>query len=139
MKILEEKTTQTFANDYMTKKLVVERENLSDIDYQKPVKEEYLALYRKEKLIGIICGINKNSVIIPRLFVVSLFGQKAQYAVFNVNEGKMVYRGNEKPHFNENGFEASKVVKITSQFNFSGKLEYSQINASRKKIWNDIY
>ena len=131
MKILEEKISQTFANDYVTKKLVVEHECLSDIDYHKPIKKEYLALYKKDKLIGLISNINKNGIIVPQLFEIALFNQKSKYGVFNVNEGKMVYRGNEKPHFNEDGFVISKVIKVETQFNFSGKTEFTQSGNKR--------
>lgn len=141
MKILEEKISQTFRNDYVTKKITVEHESHSDIDYVKPYKAQYLALYKKDKMVGLVTGINKRSLIVPTLLEIQLCSKNATFGIFNVNESKMVYRGNDKPSFNEEGFVIRKTITVESQFTFAGKLDYTQVGNKKtySKNIHDIF
>lgn len=133
MKVLQEEISQTFDNDFTTKKVLVEIDRSTDVDVFPAEQKTFLVLYKKDKLIGFISGTNKSNIIVPRLYSLNLINKKAGYGVFNTRDGKMVYRGNDKPEFNENGFILKKNVQIKMQFNSNGKMTCVENTVTKTK------
>lgn len=133
MKVLKEEVSQTFDNDFTTKKVLVEIDRSTDVDVFPAEQKTFLVLYKKDKIVGFISGMNKSNIIIPRLFSLNLINKKARYGVFNTKDGKMVYRGNDKPEFNEHGFILKKNVPVKMQFNYKGTMTYVENTATKTK------
>ena len=120
MKILDEKLDQKFNDTFCTKKITVLRDgNFNPI-------ENYIALYKNKRMIGIVTDVNNPTTSTPTIYSVSMLDRSSKFGLFNVNEGKMIYKGNTKPRLTENGFELTQVVRVTSQYSFSGKLNHSK-------------
>ena len=122
MKILESETKCIYKNGFSTKKVLAECSGLSDIDFIMPKKHNLLLLYKNAKPLGVVVGKNNaDSVIIPTLLKIELVDNINKFAVFNVKDGKIIYRGNSEITFTSTGFVTKKIVPVEETFDCKGK------------------
>ena len=133
MEIISAETTCTFNNGFTVKKVTAKIGGDSDIDFVIPEVKKFSALYKNEKPVGIVTGKNKtDGIIVPTLLKVDLIGKGNKFAIFNVKDGKIIYRGEGSAlgtdvTFTESGFIVKKMVEVKSGFDFNGKNKGTKI------------
>lgn len=134
MKIIKQETHSEFKNGYTLKKITAEVGGDSDIDiFIKPSVRSFSALFKNEKIVGIVTAKNESDgIIVPTLLKIDLVGKGNMFGIFNVKDAKMIYKGASSLNGNEvvftpGGFIVKKIVELKSGFDFNGKNKGTKI------------